>query len=123
MLAGSALLPFPSGTASAREERAFDRIESVEIVGLIPVPRLRIRLAPGGIDMRWLTHALVLIRLPGRPAMCGQVSQWRDDFEDFVVTLGFEHGASLVSSASIPREGFVAFVSGSRVRAFPLRAP
>ncbi len=120
-----ATLPFPLETASARQERAFDRIVSVGMVGRLPVQRLRVRTVPGGIDSRWLANAVIIVHAVGFEPVAGKITQWRDDDPcDFVATLGMEYPiANAALRAHVPPEGHVAIVSGDRSRAYPLSAP
>lgn len=120
-----ATLPFPLDTAAARQERAFDRIVSVDSHGRLPLRRLRVRTVTGGIDWRWLTNAVIIVHAPGFDPVAGKITQWRDDDPcDFIATLGEEYPVSNAALREhVPPEGYVAIVSGGRSRAYPLSAP
>lgn len=120
----SETIPFPSRVVLQREERMLDRVRSVTLVGWLPVPRVRIVTAEGGVDHRWLAQVNVLFCLPSGQICARRFSQWRDDaLDNFVATLGMRCEGMVVASRCLPPLGYVAFVSGSHVRFFPLSAP
>lgn len=117
------LLAFPAETAAARESRAFDRIDSIELRASLPTPRLRIRTVSGGLDARWLVNALVVVHLVGRPPFVGRVTQWRgDDPCDTLAMLGDSRSTAGIAAEQIPPEGHVTVISGGRFRTFPFLA-
>jgi hypothetical protein len=120
----SETIPFPSRVVLQREERMFDRIRSVTLVGWLPLIRLRLVTMEGGIDFRWLTEVRVLLWASSGQVCTHRFTQWQDDDpRDFVATLGAQVAGKVDGSLCCPPLGHVALVSGSSVRFFPLSAP
>ncbi len=118
------MIPFPSRMVLQREERLFDRIRSVTLVGWLPQPRVRISTVAGGIDHRWLMDVRVALHhTPGEIGVF-KFSQWRDgSLDDFIATLGVRCERRDVASKHLPSANHIAFVSEGHVRFFPLLAP